>query len=206
MAHHYAEIAAEIGEPLRDYADADAYFWFMEGSRELAEASDEDAPAAFARWLRGAVDRLDMLVDHETAVRVMQHHGHICARMHPEHAEKVLSDRRECDSLEAYIDGEPSLTLEGDVVYSDYGLTPEPGGMRCYCSFWQPLPEGEHISLTWCNCAAGHATAVWEQLLGEPVRVDVLESCMAGGNACRFAIHLPEGWRESQPRPAEDVG
>jgi hypothetical protein len=199
MAHHYAEIAAEIGQPLLRYADEDAYFSFMEGSRGLAEASDEEAPAVFAQWLKGAVARLDMLVDRETAVRVLQHHGRVCAGMHRDHADEVLHRRRQCESLDAYIEAETGLTREGDVVYSDYGLVPEPGGIRCYCSFWHPLPADEHISLTWCNCAAGQAAAVWEALVGEPVRVEVLESCMSGGGACRFAIHLPDGWRESEP-------
>ena len=203
MAHDYADIARQIGEPLLRYADEDAYFWFMEGVRELAEVSDEEAPAAFAQWLKAAVDRLDMLVDRETAVRVMQRNGRICADMHRDHGEDVLRKRRQCKDLAAYIEAEAGLTREGDVVYSDYGLVPDPEGVRCYCSFWHPMPKEETVSPTWCNCAAGHAAAVWDQLVGEPVRVEVLESCMSGGDACRFAIHLPDGWRESEPRPAE---
>jgi hypothetical protein len=198
MGHHYAEIAEEIGEPMLRYADDHVHARFMAGAEVLAEAPDEDAPLMFARWVKGAVERLDTLVDPATAARIMQQHGRVCAGMHSDHADEVLHRRRQCESLHAYIEAETGLTREGDIVYSDYGLVPEPGGMRCYCSFWHPLPADEHISLTWCNCAAGHAAVVWEALVGEPVRVEVLESCMSGGKACRFAIYLPDGWRESE--------
>jgi hypothetical protein len=46
------------------------------------------------------------------------------------------------------------------------------------------LPE------VYCYCGAGFYQGIWEEILGEPVRVEVLESVMSGGDVCKIAIHL----------------
>jgi hypothetical protein len=43
----------------------------------------------------------------------------------------------------------------------------------------------------YCYCGAGFYQGIWEEILGEPVRVEVLESVMTGGDVCKIAIHLP---------------
>ena len=47
------------------------------------------------------------------------------------------------------------------------------------------LPE------VYCYCGAGFYQGIWEEILGEPVKVEVLESVMRGGDVCKIAIHLP---------------
>jgi len=47
------------------------------------------------------------------------------------------------------------------------------------------LPE------VYCYCGAGFYQGIWEEILGEPVAVEVLESVMTGGDTCKIAIHLP---------------
>lgn len=47
------------------------------------------------------------------------------------------------------------------------------------------LPE------VYCYCGAGFYQGIWEEILGEPVTVEVLESVMAGDDVCKIAIHLP---------------
>lgn len=43
----------------------------------------------------------------------------------------------------------------------------------------------------YCYCGAGFYQGIWEEILGEPVRIEVLESVMTGGDVCQIAIHLP---------------
>jgi len=47
------------------------------------------------------------------------------------------------------------------------------------------LPE------VYCYCGAGFYQGIWEEIFGEPVTVEVLESVMAGDDVCKIAIHLP---------------
>ena len=50
-----------------------------------------------------------------------------------------------------------------------------------------------HIGMEeYCYCGAGFYKGIWETILGEQVRVEVLESVMMGGDVCKIAIHLPE--------------
>ena len=47
------------------------------------------------------------------------------------------------------------------------------------------------ISLTYCYYGAGFYKGIWEEILQKPIRVEVLESVLNGGDLCKIAIHLP---------------
>jgi hypothetical protein len=42
----------------------------------------------------------------------------------------------------------------------------------------------------YCYCGAGFYRGIWEEIIGEPVQVEVLESVMTGGEVCRIGIKL----------------
>lgn len=48
-----------------------------------------------------------------------------------------------------------------------------------------PIPEA------YCYCGAGFYKWIWEEILQEPVDVQVLESVLGGGTVCRIGITLP---------------
>ncbi|MFX1346348.1 MAG: hypothetical protein ACFFBC_12925 [Promethearchaeota archaeon] len=48
------------------------------------------------------------------------------------------------------------------------------------------------LSPTYCYCGAGFYKGIWEEILQKPVRVEVLESVLTGGDLCKVAIYLPE--------------
>jgi len=47
------------------------------------------------------------------------------------------------------------------------------------------------LPITYCYCGAGFYQGIWEEILGKPVRVEMLESVMQGDDVCKIAIHLP---------------
>jgi hypothetical protein len=55
---------------------------------------------------------------------------------------------------------------------------------------WQN-DESEPLSPTYCYCGAGYYRGLWEEILDEPVRVEVLESVLQGHDVCKIAIYLP---------------
>lgn len=62
----------------------------------------------------------------------------------------------------------------------------------CHCPrVREAVKTSERISPTYCYCGAGFCKGIWEEILQEPVEVEVLESVLAGGEVCRIAIHLP---------------
>ncbi|MBN2657146.1 MAG: hypothetical protein JXR86_08810 [Spirochaetales bacterium] len=64
----------------------------------------------------------------------------------------------------------------------------------CHCPMAREvlLLDGETIPGKWCNCTAGFVQQRFNAIFGETVKVDLLESVLAGDDRCRFAINVPE--------------
>jgi hypothetical protein len=64
--------------------------------------------------------------------------------------------------------------------------------MYCHCPrVRKAVNSGEEFPGAYCACGAGYYRGIWETILRQPVRVELLESVLAGGEVCRVAIHLP---------------
>ena len=62
----------------------------------------------------------------------------------------------------------------------------------CHCPrVRDALKAGVTISPTYCYCGAGFYKGIWEEILQEPVEVEVLESVLKGDQVCTIAIHVP---------------
>jgi hypothetical protein len=62
----------------------------------------------------------------------------------------------------------------------------------CHCPrIRDALKSGAAISPTYCYCGAGFYRGIWEEILGRPVQVELLESVLQGDDVCKIAIKLP---------------
>jgi hypothetical protein len=62
----------------------------------------------------------------------------------------------------------------------------------CHCPrVRDALKLGESLPATYCYCGAGFYKGIWEEILGKPVRVELLESVLQGDEVCKVAVHLP---------------
>ena len=62
----------------------------------------------------------------------------------------------------------------------------------CHCPrVRDALGTSETISPTYCYCGAGFYKGIWEEILQEPVAVEVLESVLQGDEVCKVAMYLP---------------
>ncbi len=63
----------------------------------------------------------------------------------------------------------------------------------CHCPrVREAVKDNLMISSTYCYCGAGFYKGIWEEILQQPVEVEVLESVLSGGDVCKIAIHLPD--------------
>jgi hypothetical protein len=63
----------------------------------------------------------------------------------------------------------------------------------CHCQLAREaiLNDTAEPLATFCYCSAGYEKLPLEVILGVPLEVEVLESVLAGGERCRFAIKIP---------------
>lgn len=64
----------------------------------------------------------------------------------------------------------------------------------CHCPRVRDALRSEvDISPTYCYCGAGFYKGIWEGILQQPVRVEILETVLQGDEVCKFAMYLPSG-------------
>lgn len=151
--------------------------------------------AEVARWVRGAMERLDALLPTETAVRIMESCGVNCARRNRLPIDRARARREKAADEEAFLAAElkkpaagTRLEREGEALYQVYAPQAFSRPMRCFCALVKELPEGETLSPTYCHCSKAFVRAMWEATLGRPVEVDLVESAISGAAECRFQI------------------
>jgi predicted hydrocarbon binding protein len=65
--------------------------------------------------------------------------------------------------------------------------------LYCHCPrIRDVLKTKETLSPTYCYCGAGYYKGIWEEILQQPVEVELLESVLKGDEVCKIAIELPE--------------
>jgi hypothetical protein len=166
----------------------------MEGSEQITEKTDKKR---IAQWVKGAMERLDTLVDEKTRVQAMQNCGYNCAKINHKAIEKAVVRRKRYASTDDFLAAEQQnpmkgtkLACEGNILYQSYTPQTFTRPLRCYCGLFRGLPPEDTISLTYCNCSKGFVEKYWEAILQKPVKVDLLQSAISGATECKFAIYL----------------
>ena len=198
----------------------------MKGSAGLASHSSRQEVIA---WSKGAMERLDSLVDEEKRKQIMTG----CACQYPKSdlqeiregyevtKDIDLAHRMVQEQFESFLKDSLQLSAElieeivrrgwgsagvrkGDTIIAtkipksgyliEYMKETDPEIKRqyyCHCPrVREVLKTAETISPTYCYCGAGFYKGIWEEILQQPVEVEVLESVLKGDEVCRIAIHV----------------
>lgn len=139
-----------------------------------------------AKWTKGAIDRLDTLVDKETRIQIMEECGRMCAGVNRKPIEEAIAKRKKYKSLDKFLEDE-GYDRERNVLYVTY--TPQKHGVRCFC-LGKGLPKDDTMSPTYCQCSVGFVKKYWEDVLERPVDAELIQSAISGANECKFAVHL----------------
>lgn len=155
------------------------------------------SPTDLALWVKGAIERLDGIAPEETRVQIMEHCGVNCSRVNSIVVERAKARRQKYGSEEAFLAAEVKrstagsrLERVGNVLRQIYTPRAFTRPMRCYCGLVKGLPEGETMSRTYCSCSKAFVRTLWEQVLGRPVTVELVESALTGSSECQFRIAI----------------
>ena len=194
MPNSIAGMLEELGGRVASVAGKKVQASVMEGSDRVASGKDKEA---LARWVQGAMERLDRLTDRKTRCAIMEACGANCARRNKGLIERGKARRRKHGTLAAFLAAEERkpvagtrLERKGTVLYQFYTPRAFTFPMRCYCALLRGLPEKETVSPTYCCCSRGFVKTYWEAVLGAPVSVKVLASAVTGEAECKFEIRM----------------
>ncbi|MFB0504989.1 MAG: DUF6144 family protein [Candidatus Bathyarchaeia archaeon] len=175
---------------IKQFAGEEVMKKTMEGSEGIFEKTDAEKKA---RWMKGAMEKLDKLIDEGTKFKIMENCGYNCAKINKRAIEEAVARRRRFKTADEFMEAEQKkptkgtrLVREGNVLYQYY--TPQSYGVRCYCEM-VAAAEGE-ISPTYCHCSKGFVEKLWEAVLEKSVDVEFIQSVISGANECKFTIHI----------------
>jgi hypothetical protein len=66
--------------------------------------------------------------------------------------------------------------------------------LYCHCPrIRHVVTAAGQVPRLYCYCGAGFYKGIWEEILQQPVEVEVLETVLHGGDVCKIAVYLPPG-------------
>ncbi|MFB0518822.1 MAG: DUF6144 family protein [Acidobacteriota bacterium] len=153
----------------------------MQDFDQFQSASDKAMKAA---WLKGAIERLEKLVDKETAVKIMESCGlECCSSAMRKRAKQLMS---KSPLIEEFLNkfsfgGYRFILKDNNTIIGTYN--------KCYCSQVKHTKE-TFITNTYCQCGVGYIRQLFESALERPVKVELIQSIIAGAERCEFVISI----------------
>lgn len=138
-----------------------------------------------AEMMKTIMERMEALLDPETAssVRVS------CACKPASFLKDAQARLAAAPDISAFLAsveekrylGSP-LRYDGSQIHGEFGFR------RCVCS--KVSAAKEPLPMLWCECCRGHLIWMYENLLKRPLRVELTETIITGGEECRYIISL----------------
>lgn len=161
----------------------------MAGSENITAKS---TPDQVSLWVRDAIARLKALAGSRSAVNILETCGTNCARVNHTVIDRAKVRRQKYRSESEFLAAEQRkpqtgtwLELDGNTLYQIYTPQEFTRPIRCYCALLRGLPEGESISQIYCHCSKAFVKTFWEEVLGRPLAVEVLETAVTGSKECK---------------------
>lgn len=182
----------------------------MKGNERLGA---HPTPAQRAKWIKGAMERLDALVDEETRKQIMID---TCPHTYPRgRIEKLRKQYKQLGSLDKLLEIMYNDKSYGGTSYYDcpqrkgptVNITKVPRNPKshqeaktalerklayCHCPWIRAaLKVQETVSPIFCYCSVSWDKQLWEGVLEKPVKIEILKSLLKGDDRCVHAFHLP---------------
>ena len=157
-------------------------------------------------WVKGAIDRIDGLADEEQRYWAISRCADVYPDLRIQRLRGVWERTRDVDEVLRAMEPDTGWfsapRREGDVIFHPkvpfdreaWEKATDPAERRmhfCHCGLIRESMDKVDMSPTYCYCGTGWVRQLWEGILGEPVRVELLRSVVAGDDICEFKIHLP---------------
>jgi len=171
--------------------------------------TDESSAEAYREWIHGAMRRIDTLTDDAVKkYKIISCCAHVFPQERIDLLRSIYEQRHDIDDVlrEMYQDPdwyEKPLRKGSQLHLRKVPFNPEayqkastPAERRqayCHCDFVRPYLDQApaRISPTFCWCGAGWYRRLWEGILGQPIKVEHVETLIKGNDQCTLIIALP---------------
>jgi hypothetical protein len=154
----------------------------MAGSERIRTGAK---PEQKADWYRGAVERMDRLLDRQTRIRVRERCACSLTPFRLKPMKRMHDANPKLDVFLAAVQKSGLMGTEvkrrGNKVHIRFGTS--------WCVCHAIRASKEPVSITYCHCCKGHLMGLLEAAFGEPVKMDVIETHISGGKDCRFVFY-----------------
>lgn len=148
------------------------------------------------QWVRRFFDVIDETLDEKTRTKLMMANGKACHREYLKSIGRKIKpvefEKWAAATKERVSDG--SIRVEGRTIHFQYMSSAETGlpaaDGACLCPLVETKPAG--LSVTYCTCSLGYVQDLFQQMLGTPVEIELVDSVLKGGKRCKFKITVPE--------------
>lgn len=135
-------------------------------------------------WVNDLMDTMDKVLDEATYIKLIEGCGRGCYNRHQFKKDISIAGSGDLDKLLTAYKKNFEVWKDGNTVHIRYGEK-SPG---CYCPVLKNHAyntKGLH-----CNCTKATHQAIFENALGRPFNVEILESIRRGGQTCHFLVHV----------------
>jgi hypothetical protein len=183
------------------------------GWKNLPSGSGKHATEERSRWIKSAMDSLDNLCDEKSRNLIMIG---TCPHSYPKtRIKEMRAEFERLRDLDALIElmrkdrswGGGSFydypVRKDDVIYitkvpynpkAYKNATTDEEKKLAYCHCGLVKRSNEAISSTFCCCSGGWVKQLWEGILEQPVKVELVESLLKGDDRCTHAVRIPSGF------------
>lgn len=184
---------------LIDIIDEPSRKRILQGSEKLANADH----ATKGKWVKVAMEKFDELIPDERVRRaIMKECSCRCQDEFIEEFRNEYNRHKDIDKLIDYLHGRCFINRperDGNIVYitkapahpEEYSKATtqlEKQYYFCHCEYARGARE--QISKTYCYCGAGWCQRIWEGILEQPIRIEIVKSVLWGDDVCQFAVYI----------------
>lgn len=189
----------KLKKNLKDFIDEAERKKLLKGSEEIDQAD----PKEKAAWVKTVMEKFDRLIpDEKDRWKIMKECSCSCQDTSMADYKAEYEKHRDIDKLIDYLHGKAfsiKPVREGNIIYitkapafpEEYKKAKTQEEKRyyfCHCEYARAADSD--LSPTYCYCGAGWCQRIWEEILGRPVKIEIVESVLQGGKVCKFAVHI----------------
>lgn len=133
-------------------------------------------------WLSDLFAAIDEHLDPTARIKLLEACGHGCYKRHKFKQDIAQAGKGDVDKLIQAYKANFGIRREGDVVHITYG------GGKCYCPAARNRPARPND--LHCECTRATHEKIWSEALGQPYRIELVETVRRGGKRCHLIVRL----------------